>query len=483
MFAERIGNTAFSSDFFDHTATCERSGFDSSMLSTMRAILFNRTKEHYELWEYNKVGDSFNGERYIGSPEDFINYFASYDNHNRVLAAIYSSSEFQRTDDLVSAFEKRGKVRGWRAIRKVTEFFRNAFQVIALANDSLKSSIVIVFSDNIRHYHAVQAAILAWMPYIFNKEDGITDDEAALFASLQNGDYAAYCAALDAVYRNSNIMDKMLERALSGIESRKFEALIRDVESDIRSLDNDIRNCIDRIQQRESEIRVLQAKIIGYKIAVDNNSGNELLDFFKSNKNVRLHDFKNGMVYFDALSYLEYWDEEQAERYIENNNSVFYDDPPIGRFVSVNEMHRLLTAVFVDCKLRLRFVARYCMNEDGNISGVADATFDGVFDDRMPNPHIQGWHCLGNYGEILRDASRSGNYVMAVQQCITSCGSLNIGDSTVMERFIKEFYTCTKKCIELPDGTTVAPYDAVKYLKSIGYIETNEEDENNEQND
>lgn len=444
MFAERVGSNAFSSDFFARTATCERRGFDSSMLSTMRAILFNRTEETYQLWEYNKVGDSFNGERYIGSPEDCIDYFAHYEEHNKVLTATYSSSEFQRTDDLVSAFEKRGEVSGWRAIRKVTEFFRNTFQVIALVNDDWKSSIVVVFSDNIRHYHAVQAAILAWMPYIFNKEDGITEDEAALFASLQNGDYAAYCAALDAIYRNSNIMDKMLERALSGIESRKFEALIRAAESDISSHDNNIQNYIDRIQQHASAIRELQARIIGYKTAVDNNSGNELLDFFRSNKNVRLHDFNNGKVYFDALSYLEYWDEEQAERYIENKNSVFYANPPRDRFVSVNEMHRLLTAIFVDCKLRLRLVARYCLNEDGNISGISDAAFDGVFDDRMPNPHIQGYRCLGNYGDILRDASRTGNYVMAVQQCITSCGSLNIGDSTVMERFIKEFYTYTK---------------------------------------
>lgn len=481
MFAERIENTAFSSDFFAHTATCERRSFDSSMLSTMRAILFNRTDETYDLWEYNKVGDSFS-ERYISSPEDFIGYFACYGHHNRVLTATYSSSEFQRTDDLVSAFEKRGEVSGWKAIRKVTEFFKNTFQIIALANDELKSSIVIVFSDNIRHYHAAQAAILAWMPYIFNKEDGITEDEAALFASLQNGDYAAYCAALDAIYRNSNIMDKMLERALSGIENRKFEALIRCAENDISSHDNDIRDYIDRIQQHASAIRELQAKIIGYKTAVDNNSGNELLDFFKSNKNVRLHDFNNGKVYFDALSYMECWDEAQAERYIENNNSVFYANPPRDRFVSVNEMHRLLTAIFVDCKLRLRFVARYCINEDGNVHGVRNAAFDAVFDDRMPNPHIQGWECLGNYTEILREASRTGNYVMAVQQCITSCGSLNIGDSTVMERFIREFYTYTKKCVELPDGTTVAPYDAVKYLKSIGYI-TNEEEDNNEQND
>lgn len=482
MFAERVGNNAFSSDFFANTATCERCSCDSSMLSTMRAILFDRTEETYELWEYNKVGDGFNGERYISSPEDFIDYFAHYESHNKVLTTIYHSSEFQITDDLVSALEKRGEVRGWRAIRKVTEFFRNTFQVIALANDELKSSIVIVFSDNIRHYHAVQAAILAWMPYVFNKEDGITEDEAALFASLQNGDYAAYCAALDAIYRNSNIMDKMLERALSGIESRKFEALIRDAENEIRNHDENIQNYIDRIQRYASAIRELQAKIIGYKTAVENNSGNELLDFFKSNKNVRLHDFDNGKVYFDALSYLEYWDEEQAERYIENNNSVFYANPPRDRFVSVNEMHRLLTAIFVDCKLRLRLVARYCLNEDGNISGISDAAFDGVFDDRMPNPHIQGYRCLGNYGDILRDASRTGNYVIAVQQCITSCGSLNIGDSTVMERFIREFYTYTKKCVELPDGTTVAPYDAVKYLKSIGYI-TNEEADNNEQND
>ncbi len=54
----------------------------------------------------------------------------------------------------------------------------------------------------------------------------------------------------------------------------------------------------------------------------------------------------------------------------------------------------------------------------------------------------------------------------AVEQCIASAKSLNFHDSPVMGAFMRKFYSRdTKPFIELPDGTLVTAYDAVKWIK------------------
>ena len=58
--------------------------------------------------------------------------------------------------------------------------------------------------------------------------------------------------------------------------------------------------------------------------------------------------------------------------------------------------------------------------------------------------------------------------------------SLNFGDSTVMDAFMSAIYGTSRKYkgnfIELPDGTTVNPKEAIKWIKE-------REAESNEQGD
>ena len=93
----------------------------------------------------------------------------------------------------------------------------------------------------------------------------------------------------------------------------------------------------------------------------------------------------------------------------------------------------------------------------------------------MPNPHINRYSCLGNYVRTINELLKDRNYIGAIEQCSASAKSLNFGDSTVMHEFMRFMYSSGNRTfIELSDGTTVSPINAIKWLK--------EQENNDEQN-
>ena len=54
-------------------------------------------------------------------------------------------------------------------------------------------------------------------------------------------------------------------------------------------------------------------------------------------------------------------------------------------------------------------------------------------DTYIPNPHIDRYSCLGNYERTMNERLMENDAIGAIEQCISSCKSLNFSDSTVME--------------------------------------------------
>lgn len=133
-------------------------------------------------------------------------------------------------------------------------------------------------------------------------------------------------------------------------------------------------------------------------------------------------------------------------------------------------MKRLMTAIFLDNTLKIKFCAAYKFDLRGTVYACSNYDFGQYGVNHMPNPHINIHSCLGNYQRTINNILKDKNYIGAVEQCIASCKSLNFGDSIVMQEFMDELYGINNRgdsdvFIELPDGTMVNPKDAVKWLK------------------
>jgi hypothetical protein len=124
-----------------------------------------------------------------------------------------------------------------------------------------------------------------------------------------------------------------------------------------------------------------------------------------------------------------------------------------------------MIAIFIDQSVKLRFCAKYSFRMGVGVEPEAHSEYGPEYDGYMPNPHINDWSCMGNYKPIINEMIRDNNYIGALEQCIASCRSLNLHDSTVMCTFMENMYRSRTKCIELPNGEVVDSKAAIKYLK------------------
>ena len=127
---------------------------------------------------------------------------------------------------------------------------------------------------------------------------------------------------------------------------------------------------------------------------------------------------------------------------------------------------KLLDAIFGDEPvLRVKICAYYDMDVRGDVDSMRRYRFQPNCNDYMPNPHLNHYNCLGNHRRYINDRLTDGDVVGAIEQCIASAKSLNIGEGATMEYFLHDLFQTSRKIIELPDHTSVNPSEALKWLK------------------
>ena len=83
----------------------------------------------------------------------------------------------------------------------------------------------------------------------------------------------------------------------------------------------------------------------------------------------------------------------------------------------------------------------------------------------FPNPHIQGFGCIGSYGGLFQVSMQKRDYVGAIDQAVVSARNINFYDSAVIGAFARDFSRTSIKCLERPDGTLLSPKEAIKELE------------------
>ena len=132
-------------------------------------------------------------------------------------------------------------------------------------------------------------------------------------------------------------------------------------------------------------------------------------------------------------------------------------------------MKKLMYAIFIDQVLKLRFCCAYTIRLGERVTGMRGYDYNESCDTYIPNPHIDRYSCLGNYERTMNERLMENDAIGAIEQCISSCKSLNFSDSTVMEVFMDRM--CGRdgykhnKCIELPDGSVVDMKGAIEWMK------------------
>lgn len=483
MFRNSIRNTALvtegANDFFNGVVEGNAYLGDLTFLSTLRGIVYPRMKEGERVVLNITSSNERKGylERYdLGTLAETAEFYPTYwggPSVTHIGLHVFDASNDEDNDAWLTWVEEKllPEYDKWEKLPKVTAFFQkiSGFKCICICDTENHNVMLYVKNLTMQRYHYMQCGILAYLPWYFNKEDGISPEEMEMIEGLRVKDPAAYLESCRKFAAKLDLETARVKKLLGDIETRLDRETVENVRNSIQSKRNDIQRYQESIAQILNDIRKMEIQYEGLQVKIaSGETGSGIMDFFLANKNaLHLNRVDGNSISVQVTAYCDFFDEDLAEKVIENKRSFVYRSTE--DMISADDIEALMRAVFIDRKIRLRFCAEYQIDLNSRVRPRGGASFlEGIKDTYMPNPHVNQYNCIGSYERIMTDYMSRGDNVGAITQCIASCGSLNFSDGTVMEYFmscIAGRRDVNVRAFELPDGTVVDPNGAIEWLK------------------
>lgn len=490
MFRTTIRSTPFISDaandFFSNITGASFNG-DVSFLSTLRALVAPRMQDDEKL-EFIISLSSYSAEQ-IASVST-----------SRAVGAICSDRTCRADSVILTIFNNNAQEDNfanlelikssfcsvypeWHRLEKITEFFRKAFYVLCFVKPDTKQVYLFTENINMRQYHYLQCAVLAFLPWYFDQKKGVEPEEMELIKSLREKTQEQYQDAIAKLAEKYDFRSAKIRKLLAGFETRYERQEVDKTQSDIADCLRHIESLNQTISEFLRKKHELEIRLLGLETKIASGSGeSEIMEYFLSNNKLILCDVDDQSITFIAKDYLTFFDEEMAGTMIENHDSYIY--VPRGRrcnrLIPEDDMEMFMRAV-IEQKIRIKFCAAYrlTLNSGFGVGAISGYDYGAECRDCTPNPHIDAYACMGNYVRTINDFLADNNYIMAIEQCIASCKSLNFGDSAVMSEFMARIYGMSNydvnmRCVELPNGNTVTPKEAIEFLKAEAEVNANE---------
>ena len=475
MFKNSVSSTMLTSDAantFFKNITGESYGSDCTFLATLRALVAPRLPEGESI--HLSFGRSdYNASIVSDTPaKRMIESICC--NMLRSNGMVYIHNLSNRDDDSNVANIELLKSKfcevynGWEFLDKISLFYQKSFRVVCFINQNTKSVALFVDNLNMQKLHYLQAATLALFPWYFDPKKGVSEIELALVQSFRERTSEKYLDCIAEIAKQYDFESVRIRQLLSDFETAYERAECDRVRRDISSVESSIKDLDRKIGEYLTRRNNLCIQLTGLERRIEDGVESEIMEYFLCNRKLHLEAVDRNHMYFAVRDYLSYFDEDAAQSYIDRDNGYFYRNCDNGSgSIKKSGMKKLLTAIFIDQTLKIRFCAAYQFNLNGSVGAQSHHDFGPEFNGYKPNPHIQEYSCMGNYTRTINDALVRRDYITALEQCIASAKSLNFHDSTVMHSFVDQFVRnggTSYKAIELPDGSVVSPKDAIKWL-------------------
>lgn len=479
MFRNSISNISWTED---NTALfkgipLQSSPYDYSFTATLRALLYPRLEQ----WDASKDfaltyhlisrglrhGDDVNSGIIYELPMSISSKNAL--TVMEVAAGSNVDDTFNKISEGFSKYVKENYEEDFTEVTKIRTFYKKTMNVLCFINPKNKSSIVLFERKGTDCFHYLQIGIPTYLPWFF-EENPATELEMKIIKSLREKTPDAYLKTLQEMSEVYKLDDERVKSALGGFEKQWALSRKNDVEESIAYCRRQIEKYRDNIASLLNDMREKSTMLMGIMAKIENTEC-ATLEYFLSNPNLVFDKAGSGWFQFYTKAYLECFDESQAEAFIDNENSIIYrnSNKPF------EETERVYKAIFINSEIKIRMTACYKVDINSNrIVGKSDATYP--FTEYYHNPHIQYYHCLGDYENSMTEALQNEDIVMALELCSMSTRSLNFGDSTVMQRFCSDITNDAFGSIfELPDGTVTDWEGVLKYLDEQETANTTEE--------
>lgn len=475
---------------------------DTSFTATLRALMYKRVPKEESIWL--RVSASRYGKYEIdgATPKDCVRAFLRNTDIMSAVPGVLQIHTFDGDEEgntaSFAAIDNGGLNaalgNAFTSLPDVAKFLEQNGKIRArvFISEERKSVLIFVEKLDIKRWHLLQSLIPRYMPW-YVRENPFDDEEVALIRSLTKRYAPDYTELIEKFASRFDFRTQVVRNMLRGFENafekdklQKVQWQIANDRTRIEQLEQQFRDLYVRIADLTTQELGLIAKMRGNN---DNGEDTEFMEYMLCNKSVNLVNVSGGTIEFIVTTTISSFDPELFESAIERfGRSFFYRHYQTGQRYQNEEMtderiKRLMIAIFRDEIMKLRVCAAYKLNfSDGGYYGLKNYSFpEDILRDHTPNQHIQHYACLGNNQTYIRKAMINRDYVAAVSNCCSSAANINLAEANTGTFFMQKI--CANdvgKIIQMPDGSTATPLDAVKWLEAQDAEKQKEKEEAHE---
>lgn len=241
---------------------------------------------------------------------------------------------------------------------------------------------------------------------------------------------------------------------------------------------NEINNLYTQLQEKYRVLNAIKGEYLLYNLEDENSKGEELKRFFESCGNkVTYIKFTNKTLYIVYRTQLVYFESNLLQRYFDTPRNNCVNSSP-------DYIKQLLKDVFIEQKYNYLIESGVALNIETNTVAYRDpASLKSISSTELlglPNPHHAYYNCWGdNQPNIIR-ALENKDYITAITTAFAAMSGLNIADTAVIEKFVREEIPNYRGTQCLQDRVTGEVITIQEYQRRY---EDNAANETNEQTD
>lgn len=433
---------------------------DYSLTSLGIALLTPRIEQYSGI-----KGTYYNFEDKADAVKDFICRVEAVDTYPLYCYYIYSSDS--EIKDLI-----KEQLPDFKERQDISKFIneKSGHNCTVLYHEDKCVVGIFINTRDIRMYHLMMSFVSLFYPSLF-KEKKMDEKEFNLVKSLVNKEKDKFYACVKI----------LLEPHITFFRRFQMETLMKNIhEEKISKALSDVSSHRDAVRYAEEEygraVENLKRVIVVYEglkaTESYDNQEEEFVEYLTKNKNIHCLNIENGYFKFSVTTQLVNYNED-AWRTFSERGFIFDGDyrttlPDVFRIEKNRRI--LLNNIFSEePEFAINMAGNYCFNLNRSTVGtIRDYDYvnnDPVFKNYLPNPHLKLFECLGGYSQRIMDALRERNYILAVEICIASAGSVNLDETDQTFRpFIGWILTSKEKILVRKDGTEMTPEEALIWL-------------------
>lgn len=460
---------------------------DVSFVATMRALLSSRVPDGesvYLHWHNMQqvIGETMAGDNFRSKlGDEFMAEEKLPDSGVLCIYAIGGRDDAENASCFKILDEEADKcfLKDYKPLRDLETWVERSTNIQArfYINAEKRNTVIYIGTMNYGRWHLLESLMPRYFPWYF-KDAPLTQEELELVKTLTKRVASSYREAIEAFARKFDFRVASIRMKLAGFETKFDRIKLDSVRKQISTLNEELARLESQFStfyQQLGDFRIQEAGLAEKINQGGGEESNEMLEYFLSNEALNLVSVGDGDIEFFVTTCMSNFDPDAAENAIANKNSYMYvtsDGIRVRSYFS-GEMteeraERLLRAIFLDEIFKVRLCAAYRLDfSTGRYGGISGYTFPiSIRNDYIPNPHIQGYSCLGQNSATIREAMRSNNCVGAIAACVHSAGSINVLEPPSCGAMVRSlFRTDAGKVLQAPDGTAMTPLEAVQWLE------------------